>query len=1168
MTQRDECRGAESIAALVDGRLPAAEAARLRAHLAACPTCFELTRETLHLLSGEGHGARQGIDLLEAVRTFYHLNKAAWWSAAALLVVAAGLAVAWRVRDDGLAGLVRAVGDRRLVEARLSGGFAYGPIASPERGAVPLDSARPGDWRVFEAAGKIHEDAARRGGDPGALHTVGLAQLVLGHPDAAVEALEGSTRARPGDARALSDLAAAYLARADATGHPDDLVRAIDASRHALAIDPGCDEARFNFALAIEKQIASGAPTNPATGGPAAGGPATPGPGTGSTSAPDPARAIEAWRDYLDHDGHSPWADEARRRLATLQKMSDLLPVPPDPAALEAAARRGDFAAVSTLVQAGPRIAYEVVERRLLPAWAAARRDHQDDSAAKALRAARIVAQAIESLSGDRLEIEAVQTIESGATNDTARAAIASGVEQYAAALARQDAGDLKTAAAGYRSAAEALERGGSPLDREAALRLAICDYFGSPGPDVRQRLDRIGTDLATRRYDSLLARVRWMQGLVAAVGGDLSRSYARYEEALALFERTGEYDGVASAHFLLAENLDLVGDQEAAWRHRARALGLASRADADHRRSILLDATRAALDQGRPWAALTLHEPLLEPWSTGDPGARCEAYMKRARILADCGDPDGALSDLADADRALTGVGDPDLRRRYVAEIAASRGAILLRRDPGAALEPLRQAAGYFASVGSMIRLAELQLDLGRAHEALGEADEAEKDYDAGIDALEKTFCQLLTEPHRISFLDRTWQLYDAMIRLQAEGRDRPDRAFAYAERERLAELFKPRICDPGTAAVELPDAASIARDLPDGVAVVYLAVVPDRLLRWVLRDGRVDFRPQPIAPGMINGLVRDVRDATAAGDEPAFRDAAAGLYDLLVRPVQTLLAGSAEIRFVPGRSLNDVPYAALLDRDGGEFLVERHAIGVAPTASMLVAAGDRDTHAPDSARAAVIGNPALDEEDRAILSPLPGAEAEAREIASFYPGGSLLVGRSATAGRFLAAIAAAEIVHFAGHAIINERYPLLSALVLAPDPSGARTTRVTAFDLKQATIARARLVVLGSCRASGGGTARAGGAFSLARPFLAAGVPEIVGTLWPVRDREAESILVDLHRAYRRGLSAVEGLRQAQLAALRGPGPAARSPLSWGAYVVNGTVLRSGNSLKREAS
>src|SRR5262249_36779622 len=138
-------------------------------------------------------------------------------------------------------------------------------------------------------------------------------------------------------------------------------------------------------------------------------------------------------------------------------------------------------------------------------------------------------------------------------------------------------------------------------------------------------------------------------------------------------------------------------------------------------------------------------------------------------------------------------------------------------------------------------------------------------------------------------------------------------------------------------------------------------------------------------------------------------------------------------------------------------------------------------------------------------------------------YPAATLLIGTSATAARFLSSIAPADIVHFAGHALVNERYPLFSALMLAPDPSGARSGLVTVSDLQRATIARAQLVVLGACRAAAGGPRHSGSAFSLARPFLAAGVGEVVGTLWAVRDREADAILVDLHAAYRRGSSAV---------------------------------------------
>src|SRR5215813_12793116 len=166
MPNQNDCPGPEFIAALIDGRLPAAEAARVREHVAECPTCFELTRETIHYLSSETAGKGEGF-----VSSFPGFVRAiAWWGVAAAVLVVAGLQVARYGREDGVASLVKAVGERRLVEARLSGGFAYAPLPSAERGPAPLDRALPGDWKVFEAAGRIYDASERSRHDPKAMH--------------------------------------------------------------------------------------------------------------------------------------------------------------------------------------------------------------------------------------------------------------------------------------------------------------------------------------------------------------------------------------------------------------------------------------------------------------------------------------------------------------------------------------------------------------------------------------------------------------------------------------------------------------------------------------------------------------------------------------------------------------------------------------------------------------------------------------------------------------------------------------------------------------------------------------------------------------------------------------------------------------------------------------
>jgi CHAT domain-containing protein len=1125
------CPDPETLAALVDRRLGRFDGQRLWRHVTDCPDCFATVSGTMQVCAEGPALAEEPAVVAAAARSRFRpiaRRAAPWLAVAAAAVIAFGGYEIFRGgRSAGYGQLVDAVGSRRLVEPRVSGGFAYAPIPSPRRGPAPLDRSDPGSWSIYEAAARIRQEAARDGAGPGARRALGVAHLLLGDTTVAVETLEDTARSAPADAPTLTDLAGAYLVRAEQTGGAEDLVRAIDAARHAIAVDPECIEARFNLALALEKQVSR--------------------PIAGTTV--DPQTAVGAWEEYLRHDSASPWADEARARLAVLRERGAGRPAPPTHDDVERASRAGDTDALVELVAPGPRIGREVLERRLLPAWAADVSAGRT-AAAGTLAAAAVLAQAIERVSGDPLGQEAVRA---AAAAGQPGSALVSAQIRYARASDLFEHDSMAAATEEFRAAEPLFERAGSPLRWSAAFYAAIGDYYAGRPTSARQRADDLGSRDAVERYPSLLARIRWVQGWLRGVGGDLSGALDHYREAQRLSQRTGEWDGVASTTFLIAEALDVLGDREAAWRNRGAALGLASGVAPGQRRSIHLDATLAALAQDRPWAALTFVEPLFEPWSAADPGALCQAYLTRARIFGVIDRPEAALADLGSARSALANVGDTGLRRRLEAELAAGRGGTLVGGAPRDAIAPLSQAIDYFQEVDAASRLPELYLDRGRAHQALGAYREAEADFARGVELLERIHASLSDEPHRVSFLDRAWRLFDAIIDLEAGPLASPDQGFAYAERARRAEL----IAQPDEAGSN-PDGRldAIAGRIEGDRALVYLVLVRDRLLCWVFRDGRSDFRPQQVSVAGVDDLVARVRRATDVQDEAAFVEAATGLYDLLLRPIDDLLPRTGVLFIVPDRRLDDVPYAALIDRRGGRYVLERFAVVIAPTAAYVAWPPRAATPARAEPRVLVVGNPAFDEGRHPNLAPLPGAEAEARQVATLYPHSMLLTGTEATARRLLAELKDADIVHFAGHAIVNDRFPLLSALVMAPEREGDPGDLVTALDLQQAAPAATRLVVLGACRAAGGGTERPGAAFSLARPFLAAGVPAIVGTQWAIGDRPAAAILSSFHQELRRGSSAAWSLRTAQLAALHGTDPETRSPLSWGAFLVNGTA------------
>lgn len=289
---RRECLEAGTVASYLDGRLSASERESAERHLAGCAECRELLTaafETKSALDAEGIEAeelaesaedevdarRRGtssdpIRLVDARPGHVRPGEAheprklgfsrrlqlaggglLALAATALFVIA--LDPAWlRALRGGAAGspelreLVSAVGGNRLVEPRLSGGFAWGPPPIVLRSGN-AEGSLPPEVRIAIARIEKAADA-----DPTAahLHALGAAQLLDGELDAAIATLRRAADARPEQARAWNDLAAAYLTRAGRRPVEGDVFNAIAAAERATTADASLAEAWFNLALA------------------------------------------------------------------------------------------------------------------------------------------------------------------------------------------------------------------------------------------------------------------------------------------------------------------------------------------------------------------------------------------------------------------------------------------------------------------------------------------------------------------------------------------------------------------------------------------------------------------------------------------------------------------------------------------------------------------------------------------------------------------------------------------------------------------------------------------------------------------------------------------------------------------------------------------------------
>ena len=310
----------ETLAAYIDGLLPPEERARVDAEIAADPETYEWVVNSIGAVDDpavarpvepertsaatpaptpapvrepaphNGNGVERKVLPFYRRRSVQGLLGTLLAAAAALVMVVRTQPVWWQEVwgpsvDPHLAKLVEAVGEEGYIEARLTGGFKYGPVRQVTRG--PGDLSRQ-NLQLLATAGELQKRADT---DPSAenLHAWGVAQLLLGDLNGAITSLSVALGDH-GDKGVEIDLSAAYITRSRANAMPADAVlalRLLDGANGGRS----SPERSFNRAIALEL--------------------------IGARS-----QALDAWTNYLSLEPQGPWRQEALRRIAALETPS------------------------------------------------------------------------------------------------------------------------------------------------------------------------------------------------------------------------------------------------------------------------------------------------------------------------------------------------------------------------------------------------------------------------------------------------------------------------------------------------------------------------------------------------------------------------------------------------------------------------------------------------------------------------------------------------------------------------------------------------------------------------------------------------------------------------------------------------------------------------------
>ena len=579
---------------------------------------------------------------------------------------------------------------------------------------------------------------------------------------------------------------------------------------------------------------------------------------------------------------------------------------------------------------------------------------------------------------------------------------------------------------------------------------------------------------------------------------------------------------------------------------------------------------------------------PLIDYWRRhGDFDHLTELYRQLATIELRAGNIDAAERALDDAFAAARSIGPGDR-----GGVEYDRARLALRRGDANAAE--RGFRAYLARLApneqlpryeGRLRLAEVFAQRGEIERAEREMFAAGAELDAWRANLGDPELQTLAfQASAFEANDRNASVATVLAALAAAGR--PAAAFELAEHRRARELAErmartralreTRASDSATSRGTLAAtpassrAADIARAIPDDSTAILEFVTaaggaPTTLFvitRATAQGREVVSRRLPPADSLVGEIARLVGLIEGGGDPEALeRTLAAAIMDstlTMLGPAVTKLV------IVPDGPLHRLPWDVLRMPDG-RYLTERYTVGIAPSAAIaatLWSSGPR-RRAAAGARVLAFGDPefpasgavpAGEETYRSALDAtgglprLPSSAREARLVASYGASAEARVGEDATASYLMTTpLAGFDVVHFATHALIDERVATRSVLALGA--GDGRSGLLGAADLAALDI-DAALVVLSACRSGGGVVVDGEGIQGLTAPLLQAGARAVVATAWRISDRATVPFIEAFYDAMADGLPVAGALRAARLDAIRRGAP----PREWAAFSVVG--------------
>ena len=399
-----------------------------------------------------------------------------------------------------------------------------------------------------------------------------------------------------------------------------------------------------------------------------------------------------------------------------------------------------------------------------------------------------------------------------------------------------------------------------------------------------------------------------------------------------------------------------------------------------------------------------------------------------------------------------------------------------------------------------------------------------------------------------RSSFQDTFAPLYVqfADLLLRRAGRDRQTAAPLIREARDILERLRQTelqdyFRDPCIADFKAKQ-RGIDTVAPD-TAVIYPVILPDRL--ELLVSVGEDYRQVtiPVAETSLRTEVKQFRRLVEQRTTNEFLEPAQRLYDLLIRPIDAVLAGRKvdTLVVVPDGILRTIPFAAL--HDGKRFLIERYALATVPGLRLV----DPRPLTPEVRRTLATGL----SQSRQGFAALPYVASELEGIHRLQRG-TILLDRTFLRPRFAHEMRNVNytVVHIASHSQVGSDPS--RTFVLTYDGQLTLDDLENSLKLARYQDLGIELLVLSACQTAAGDDRAALGLAGLA---LKAGARSALATLWFVSDEASGLLAVEYRQLRNETLSKARALQAAQRSMLEDP--VLGHPAYWAPFLLIGNWL-----------